>query len=804
MAESPIHDTVMPPSLFLADRTSEHKSVNNIPFQIDICDPSKRFGRELPKRARQLPLLAYSILAFSSRHQVMITGVDDEKSEEYHSHALRILIPILDDPMSSLDENLLAAAVLLRLYEEMCGCARLWNNIPDFIAEGGLSEAASWILLRQNLHISLIKGEPMQVDLNKYRRSRSFIEMTDEDFANRIILICCQVLETFFGPGAQPDYETWAHLGKEVALWHDSIPAHYHPYHSDMERGSTGVKSAFPEVWMMNPAQVMGLWVSSLKTIEHRVAADSPWTFEIMSEFLCFSHPDRERDCQHRRATQHDAIRVEKTLDNTSQRWERTHKTGGNINNLNTSDVQMKSVAAVGAGNIPTGQYAWLNSICANSLSRVSPNLLDPFDTLCESPERLRQLLRHPLAKTAGEPLFRIDQQTHCVVLQGLCNGDGLAPLLIHKSLFHALSLLLALAANNFQPNHETMHHRSEVLSSLNRDLSQFGGDSTLLHTITAILMVISYEYRVRDTYPGSACAATHMRGLQTIISQPNILIRQYSVSRVTQVQRALFWQDIICSLATGAPRLLKFDNRGIFTLLRENETYRGYFTLPQGFIPHSHGWPAEASAVFQDLNALCCIVDTIRQGTEASIRLVDKANEDTFANPVPLMEDLDDEGYPLCNSQAELQIRLVDLLSGTRRDGSQSEEALIYRACLFAAYLCTYRLSEGVWGGYFAPETCVTKILDFMTDFTKQMSPWKLAPDITLWLLYMAGGLTKSQLHKDRAVALVDRYRCFYSTGYDQDWELVEMRLEKFIWCENVMEQKMYRFWQECQVGCC
>lgn len=75
----------------------------------------------MPKRARQLPLLAYSILAFSSRHQVLITGIDDESSEEYHSYALRILIPILDDPMSSLDENLLAAAVLLRLYEEMCG-----------------------------------------------------------------------------------------------------------------------------------------------------------------------------------------------------------------------------------------------------------------------------------------------------------------------------------------------------------------------------------------------------------------------------------------------------------------------------------------------------------------------------------------------------------------------------------------------------------------------------------------------------------------------------------------------------------
>lgn len=137
----------------------------------------------------------------------------------------------------------------------LAGSARLWNDIPDFIAQGGLSEAASWIMLRQNLHISLIKHEPMQVDLNKYRRSRSFINTTDEDFANRVILLCCQVLATSFDPGAQPDYATWAQLGEEVARWHDSIPAHYHPYYSDVKTTSTGVKSAFPTVWMMNPAQ---------------------------------------------------------------------------------------------------------------------------------------------------------------------------------------------------------------------------------------------------------------------------------------------------------------------------------------------------------------------------------------------------------------------------------------------------------------------------------------------------------------------------------------------------------------------
>ncbi|KAF5650715.1 hypothetical protein F52700_257 [Fusarium sp. NRRL 52700] len=521
-----------------------------------------------------------------------------------------------------------------------------------------------------------------------------------------------------------------------------------------------------------------------------------------MSELLYFSHPDRERDCRHQRVTQYDAISRQDTREDTSQRRERTRDHDGN-KDLRVSDVPMKSAAAAGIGIIASAQDMMVDSTCANSLSRVSPNLLDPFDTLCESPERLRQLLRHPLAKAAGEPLFRIDQQTHRVVLQGLGNGNSPPPLLIHKSLFHALSLLLALTANNYQPNYETMHHRSQVLQSLNRDLSHFGGDSTILHTMTAILMLISYEYRVRDKCPGYACAATHIHGLQTILDQGSMLASQYNAVHTTQVQRALFWQDIICSLATGAPRLLQFDNREMFTRLRDAEIYRGYFALPQGFTLHTHGWPAEASVIFEDLNALCCIVDITHRGKGAFFSFADNDIEDSSVIPMPLMEDLDDEGYPLCNSQANLQIRLVDFLSETRRDCSQSEEALIYRSCLFAAYLCTYRLSEGIWGGYFAPEKCVTEILHCMADLIRQISPWKLAPYISFWLLYIAGGLTKSQLHRERAITLMERYRCFYPTSYDQDWELVEARLKKFIWCEHVMKQNMFRFWQDCQFGC-
>jgi hypothetical protein len=50
-----------------------------------------------------------------------MTGKECGDTERYYNCALRILIPILGDSEASINENLLAAVVLLRLYEEMTG-----------------------------------------------------------------------------------------------------------------------------------------------------------------------------------------------------------------------------------------------------------------------------------------------------------------------------------------------------------------------------------------------------------------------------------------------------------------------------------------------------------------------------------------------------------------------------------------------------------------------------------------------------------------------------------------------------------
>lgn len=73
-------------------------------------------------------MLANAILAVVSQYLSITQGIPDTDSAGYHSKSLQMLIPFLDDPLLALDENLLAAIVILRLYEERLGeCA-----VPTF------------------------------------------------------------------------------------------------------------------------------------------------------------------------------------------------------------------------------------------------------------------------------------------------------------------------------------------------------------------------------------------------------------------------------------------------------------------------------------------------------------------------------------------------------------------------------------------------------------------------------------------------------------------------------------------------
>ncbi|CAO2652328.1 Nn.00g006110.m01.CDS01 [Neocucurbitaria sp. VM-36] len=188
------------------------------------------------------------------------------------------------------------------------------------------------------------------------------------------------------------------------------------------------------------------------------------------------------------------------------------------------------------------------------------------------------------------------------------------------------------------------------------------------------------------------------------------------------QVRRALFWQDVISSLVTTSPRLLS-----------REEHYKGtrvpdLCVLPPGFRPVIPFWSAKFAGVLEDLNALCLLVDVKYNARQAPRKGLPD---------VVLMAELDDEGYPTSNRQSDIESRVVDLLCESRRVQTLNDP--IYQACLFAAYLCTYRLSAGLWERHFVAERCVVGILDNVAISTYD-DRWESIPGLLLWLLFKSG----------------------------------------------------------------
>ncbi|KAI3334734.1 hypothetical protein F4824DRAFT_467057 [Ustulina deusta] len=244
--------------------------VHRVTSWIDICDRQCHFGIEVPRRAHKFPLLSYGIMTFASA-----TSVSLERAAVYHNQAVDILIPILSGPIESLDENVLAAIVLLRAFEEgtdtdmathLFGSTHLLNTASGLAAAGGLGEAASWIVLRQSIHISLTRSQPLCINLENYRRSSAFTSVDAESLANRAVFLLAQVLKFTFGTGQNVpgwNVDEWDSLDEDLEKWYRSRPTELCAFWLNMPRPGEGggTMSAFPTAWMTRPVHVIGIQV---------------------------------------------------------------------------------------------------------------------------------------------------------------------------------------------------------------------------------------------------------------------------------------------------------------------------------------------------------------------------------------------------------------------------------------------------------------------------------------------------------------------------------------------------------------
>ena len=202
-----------------------------------------------------------ALLALAARHDAILTGNSDWEASSYHGQCLELLIPALNQPESTYNENFLVTVVILRICEELenntdekfhlLGSNRLINLMSRSASSGGLAEAVSWQFLRQAIYSSIVQYQPLQLNLDNYECSTMFQRDDDAAIANMAIFHCAQIIQHCRdGPSSQVDINAWQNSAESIEAWHKSKPTTWQPlrYQSpDLE-----ADRPFPEIWMMS------------------------------------------------------------------------------------------------------------------------------------------------------------------------------------------------------------------------------------------------------------------------------------------------------------------------------------------------------------------------------------------------------------------------------------------------------------------------------------------------------------------------------------------------------------------------
>ena len=183
---------------------------------LDLTDPHRHFRMEVPRRAAMCPSLLNAILALSARHLSRVGDSDSLISDKYHQECLKHLIPRLNDPEAILDENLLAAMIILRHLEEievpltghspsdsgpeshLLG-AHVFMNAQGRTSLIGLRQSAFWVGLRQEIYVALVDQRSIMPELEHCNIDRSFDQASDHVWSCRMVALCADVINFCFG-----------------------------------------------------------------------------------------------------------------------------------------------------------------------------------------------------------------------------------------------------------------------------------------------------------------------------------------------------------------------------------------------------------------------------------------------------------------------------------------------------------------------------------------------------------------------------------------------------------------------------
>lgn len=125
------------------------------------------------------------------------------------------------------------------------------NTVSSFGSSGGLGEAAAWLCLREDIHVSLISQKPLRTNLESFHHSDIFLRNDDFAWAARMVFLLAKVLKCAFNQMSSPEYTALQSIAQEVEDWNSRKPPSFQPLR-ELPRGKN-VSRRFPEMWMLLP-----------------------------------------------------------------------------------------------------------------------------------------------------------------------------------------------------------------------------------------------------------------------------------------------------------------------------------------------------------------------------------------------------------------------------------------------------------------------------------------------------------------------------------------------------------------------
>ncbi|KAK5549776.1 hypothetical protein LTR23_000067 [Exophiala sp. CCFEE 6169] len=220
-----------------------------------MADAGRHFTTTVPHLARTSQILMKAICALAARHLSGTSGYDSSLAERYHEECISLLIPALNDPNVTADETMLAALVILRLYEHLqfsdlfqghhlLGTSAfvrsvMGNTVPD--CSHGLQEASFWGYFRQCLYVACVNCEPLKFDISIYQIEMKLstpctatLPTTEEEskWCKWITWILAEVVEFCFGPQGplmtlEEAQSSWRELVSKVDMWESNKPSSF-------------------------------------------------------------------------------------------------------------------------------------------------------------------------------------------------------------------------------------------------------------------------------------------------------------------------------------------------------------------------------------------------------------------------------------------------------------------------------------------------------------------------------------------------------------------------------------------------